>query len=406
MNVAVRSLKVLTIDQVCLLFVGTEAFVRVFQLSVDDESDASERAMSTACVGKDHELVCFEALRHATPGETGRAVRGFGFDTVNDEHLLSVFGHRALAVFRVSVRRDDNNIDDRLEVDDVVCRRVPLRSRRPTHDDDAATHAVTTLSIVRRLRGAHVGPHWLYAAQVRSLNALLASTTLEPLRSVVGARRRADEQCVVLACSANDNALLLFDLADGTLLGRVRCTHRCMPMSAALAPASSQSSTTVVVASGTAFGDVLVWCGASGAVLRVLRGHAGAVRHCAWRCDAAALVSSSDDRSARVWRCVSSQQCATTSTSTTTTTSTGGDVVLFGHEGRVYSSAFVGLDHVATASEDGTVRCWRLDATSTSSRALMRGGGSVWTIDCDATTLCAGAADGTARVWRQVSAAK
>jgi len=77
-----------------------------------------------------------------------------------------------------------------------------------------------------------------------------------------------------------------------------------------------------------------------------LRGHQGEVTHAAFDRSGGHVITSSEDRTARVW----------------SATGEGQPVVLAGHEGSVYYAAFSPDGaRVVTASWDGTARVWRLD---------------------------------------------
>lgn len=97
-----------------------------------------------------------------------------------------------------------------------------------------------------------------------------------------------------------------------------------------------------------------VWDAATGKQLLVLRGHIMSVQHAAFSADGQRIVTASDDETARVWDAETGTEIFT----------------LAGHKAAVLSAAFSpDGKQVATGSADGTARIWPLDPVT---RALSR----------------------------------
>jgi len=102
------------------------------------------------------------------------------------------------------------------------------------------------------------------------------------------------------------------------------------------------------LASGGDDGDVLVWTVRNNQILARLEGHAAAVLTLAWAPDGKALVSAGADNFIRVWD--PKQKRAT--------------IVLSAHSAPIHQVAFVANDQFLSASEDGSVKLWRLGERS------------------------------------------
>jgi WD40 repeat protein len=99
-----------------------------------------------------------------------------------------------------------------------------------------------------------------------------------------------------------------------------------------------------------------IWDAATAKEIAVLRGHDGTVRSAAFSPDRSRIVTASLDTTARIWDAASGKQIA----------------VLRGHDGSVYSAAFSpDGSRIVTASRDGTARIW--DAATAKESAVLRG---------------------------------
>jgi WD40 repeat protein len=89
-----------------------------------------------------------------------------------------------------------------------------------------------------------------------------------------------------------------------------------------------------------------IWDAATGKLLLVLRGHVLGVQYAAFSADSKRVVTGSDDDTARIWDAETGAELFT----------------LAGHKGPVLTAAFSPDGrHIATGSADGTVRIWPLD---------------------------------------------
>jgi hypothetical protein len=133
------------------------------------------------------------------------------------------------------------------------------------------------------------------------------------------------------------------------------------------------------VAGGTIFNEVQLWApggggdsgGEGGEGVRpepwaVLRGHEGSIMRVSWAADGAHVYSTSDDRTARVWRTPPRRRGAPQSEAgaeaeAATQYVTGARVTAFGHTARVWDCQLATTGRrplLATAGEDCTVRLW------------------------------------------------
>src|SRR5262249_55243674 len=93
-------------------------------------------------------------------------------------------------------------------------------------------------------------------------------------------------------------------------------------------------------------GTVRLWSVTTGALLRTLRGHVGAVRVVVYSQDGRTLATGGDDHTVRLWN-----------------TSTGANIAtLTGHTGPVWALAFSpdGTTLASAAVSDNTARLWRV----------------------------------------------
>ncbi|MCY1061762.1 hypothetical protein [Nannocystis sp. SCPEA4] len=199
----------------------------------------------------------------------------------------------------------------------------------------------------------------------------------------------------VIALAFNHHGVLATASADGT--ARLRREDGSMAVlrehsGPLTALAFSPDGTRLATASRD---TVLLWAVDDPRKPAVLAGHAKAVRAVTFRDDGKALVSSSDDGTARVWMLDGPRVEA--------------PIVLSGHHGTVHHATFSpGRTRVATASDDRMARIWRLDGArpgqvfhTRTAEPLEGHHGAVYSVEFspDGSQLVTASADHTARIW-------
>ena len=155
--------------------------------------------------------------------------------------------------------------------------------------------------------------------------------------------------------------------------------HGDIVLSAAYSPDGTRIVTT------SADKSARIWDASTGARLAVLSGHRGSVYSAAYSPDGTRIVTASDDRTARVWDARTGTQLA----------------VLSGH-GDVVNSAAYSSDgtRIVTASNDKTARIW--DARTGAQLAVLSGHGDLVNsavYSHDGTRIVTASDDKTARIW-------
>eukprot|EP00934_Nitzschia_sp_Nitz4_P000719 Nitzschia sp. Nitz4//scaffold338_size18487//3825//6554//NITZ4_008787-RA/size18487-processed-gene-0.11-mRNA-1//-1//CDS//3329548332//719//frame0 len=143
----------------------------------------------------------------------------------------------------------------------------------------------------------------------------------------------------------------------------------------------------IQVAVGTAFGEIHVWSSSTETInsaqnAKTLLGHEGAIHRVAWAPDGNALVSSSDDRSVRLWRHESNEWKE--------------QWAAWGHSARVWSTTFVS-NAIVSVAEDCTVRLWAKDDGS--ALACIQHPYPLWSVSAKDHLAVVGSVDGTVSLY-------
>ncbi len=179
-----------------------------------------------------------------------------------------------------------------------------------------------------------------------------------------------------LATGSEDGGVRVWDGASGEMLREMRGTGGRV-WSVAWSSSGGQ------LATGSSDGVVRVWDGASGEMLREMRGTRDRVLSVAWS-SGGQLATGSEVGVVRVWDGASGEMLREMS----------------GRGGSVWSVAWSSGGQLATGSEDGVVRVW--DGASGEMLREMRGtGGRVWSVAWSSSggQLATGSEDGVVRVW-------
>ncbi|KAG2330926.1 hypothetical protein Bca52824_002106 [Brassica carinata] len=165
-----------------------------------------------------------------------------------------------------------------------------------------------------------------------------------------------EEEDKLLAIGCSDNSVCVWDVKESRVAFEIQSPERCLLYTMRL---WGNSISTLRIASGTIFNEIIVWKAAgldgdnlgngqycASHMLR-LTGHEGSIFRIVWSLDGSKLVSVSDDRSARIWE-IDSQEVI--------------GPVLFGHSVRVWDCC-ISDSLIVTAGEDCTCRIWGMDGT-------------------------------------------
>ena len=160
------------------------------------------------------------------------------------------------------------------------------------------------------------------------------------------------------------------------------CFAKCLLYSMAF---YLNKSDDLIVASGTVFGDIIIWNPKTMRDTITLRGHAGSIFGVKFSEDGTRLCSISDDRTLRLWN-LETKTCIWTR---------------FGHKARIWDVTFLGKDRIATVSEDSTCRVWRRKDGECVSTWTGHCGYHAWSVASDemGTFVVSGGSDGAVRSW-------
>ncbi|CAG0919681.1 unnamed protein product, partial [Notodromas monacha] len=130
----------------------------------------------------------------------------------------------------------------------------------------------------------------------------------------------------------------------------------------------------LIVITGTMFSEVLIWscCGnedKESVILHRLKGHQGIVFHVQIDPTRKYLLSTSDDRSVRIWTRVEGDSWSSAKFQCSP--------ALYGHGARVWAADFLGGMLVASAGEDSQVCVWNWNTNSLHHRLSAHGGASL-----------------------------
>lgn len=165
-----------------------------------------------------------------------------------------------------------------------------------------------------------------------------------------------EEEDKLLAIGCSDNSLSIWDVKESRMAFEIQSPERCLLYTMRL---WGDSISTLRIASGTIFNEIIVWRAVgldgdnvdhghySASHMLRLTGHEGSIFRIVWSLDGSKIVSVSDDRSARIWE-IDSQEVV--------------GPVLFGHSVRVWDCC-ISDSLIVTAGEDCTCRVWGVDGT-------------------------------------------
>ncbi|XP_003744593.1 WD repeat-containing protein 6 [Galendromus occidentalis] len=167
--------------------------------------------------------------------------------------------------------------------------------------------------------------------------------------------------CEVVLVSHNR---LIF-LENGTVKGSTDCAIPCLLYSGTIV---ADESDEILVAAGTVFNEVLLWSGRTGEVWHRLKGHDGVIFSIVISIEENLLISTSDDRSARIYKFENSDFSRPKTIAQATVTEIA---ACYGHSSRVWKAVFWGRANFVTVGEDGNLCIWRVSDGSLLARKQM-----------------------------------
>lgn len=177
-----------------------------------------------------------------------------------------------------------------------------------------------------------------------------------------------------LASVSGDLHIRLWDAASGEML-LARHAHARTIFDVAWSPDGQ------TIATGSGDLNVAIWDAQTLKLIRLLPGHSGAVYRIAWAPDGSVLASASADGTVRLWevgRGITER-------------------IHEGHSGAIYDLAWSSNGHLASASEDKTIRLWGL------TNAVLEGHTDCVTslsFSSNSSFMASKSLDGTVRLWR------
>ncbi|KAH6586454.1 hypothetical protein BASA50_000409 [Batrachochytrium salamandrivorans] len=185
------------------------------------------------------------------------------------------------------------------------------------------------------------------------------------------------------------NYVQAWSLETRMLLKHIQSEERCLLYAARCFGMCLED---VQVASGTVFGEVILWNMSEynqehdGRALKRLIGHEGVIFSIQYSSDGLQVASVSDDRSIRVWSTVHDDTMAHT--------------CLQGHLARVWDAMFV-QDRIVSISEDATCCIWDIRSGNCLARLDGHDVKHVWglAVDPSHSVIATGGGDGGIRLW-------
>ncbi|KAH3744366.1 hypothetical protein Pelo_14234 [Pelomyxa schiedti] len=231
---------------------------------------------------------------------------------------------------------------------------------------------------------------WVLNANIVSHGAGIPTTATSPTTPTSIKDLPTNDSSLVVAIGFTHNYVDFWDMGlfPPRHLMRSMCHHHCLVYSMAI---EQEYSGDIIVASGTAFSDILLWNPFHPESSIGLTGHSGVIYSLIYTKPTsnleATVISVSDDRSCRSWIQTSDGQWEP-------------KLVVYGHIARVWSVA-VTRDFIISCGEDTTLRFINRQTGAFLGAVYGPLGKNVWSVASDSTgTLVAsGAGDGGVRVY-------
>lgn len=183
----------------------------------------------------------------------------------------------------------------------------------------------------------------------------------------------------IIASSSTDKTIKLWNLGNGEEIGTLK-GHASKVWSVGFSPDGK------ILATGSGDKTIKLWNVTNGEEIRTLRGHTDVVNHIAFSSDGKILATASSDKTIKLWNISNGQNIQTLrghtdavwsvafSFDATMVASAGSDRMiklwnpfsgeeirtLQGHNNRIWSIAFSSNGKIASGSEDGTIKVWRV----------------------------------------------
>lgn len=202
-----------------------------------------------------------------------------------------------------------------------------------------------------------------------------------------------------LAIGTAHNTVVMWDIQNNEPMNCYYGKERCILYSLSFLNLNGE----LLVASGTVFTEVHIWSINHPENTIVCKAHEGVIFKLCWSVDGRYLLSVSDDRKLIAWKHSSSDapwfEIQPTSVGMLLQGTYSSLFRAYGHKARVWDCVFVNR-HIATTSEDCTVRFWDDHGTCIASMGGHKGK-HVWcgAYDNNSNLLVTGGNDGSVKIW-------